>query len=504
MRHLNNEPPSRERDPMHRATLILATLMIGVAASAGHAQQPTKDLRFQREANPPMKFIHRAAPEPEVNPEDFETRSGFKLIDSLEEFRAAIKKDGQRIRMKPGVYRAEQVDPPIPEKDQQHLFAVTGSNNYFDLRGVVIETPVSVQSKLTNKAHVADTWHINGQNNTFYGGYFKNIIDRDYPDYNVTENEFEVIGDGNTFKDCTFVIRGSIPFGYSDFYGKGGKRWTRLDKHSFMSIAARNTRLIGCEVYQQSFGHGVHFHGAKGALIKDCYLTGTVRPTNDIFDEKAGPAVKHDFNIMYRGKRPIPRDQVIPLTEDGIRTYGGDKNIRVINTTVERFRGIQVHCESDVQFVNVTAREMGYFGFDVTAGKHGRTIVRNCRGDIAYSPLFNLTRAGMPRDSVYEMTVLPPREGVTVTDGTNLGRPTDFGKICGKNTTFIFRKGGDRPLPEKVQRVRLGHGKPLVNSKVLNYTNATLKLTDKVRNCTIRSVGPVKGSGKNNDISRLN
>lgn len=69
--------------------------------------------------------------------------------------------------MKPGIFRAKEVDPPIPEKNQRHIYAVNnGSGNHFDLRGVVIETPVSLQSKLTNKAHVADSWHINGKNNT--------------------------------------------------------------------------------------------------------------------------------------------------------------------------------------------------------------------------------------------------------------------------------------------------------------------------------------------------
>lgn len=488
---------------MRIATFVVPVLIACFGLGPAQAQGGGKDLGFQRQANPPMQTISRTPPEPTVNADKYERRAGFKRIDNLAAFREAIKQDDQKIRLAAGVYRVKKVDAPIPEKDQQHLFAVTGSNNHFDLRGVVIETPVSVQSKLTNKAHVADTWHINGDNNTFEGGYFRNVIDRDYPDYNVTENEFEVIGDGNTFRDCTFVIRGSIPYGYSDFYGKGSAKWTRLDKHSFMSISARDTRLIGCEVYQQSFGHGVHFHGADGALIKDCYLTGVVRPTNDIFDEKVGPAVKHDFNIMYRGKRAIPRDQVIPLTEDGIRTYGGDKDIQVINTTVERFRGVQVHGEGEMRFTNVRVREMGYFGFDVSAGEDGRAILRNCRGDIAYSPLFNLTRGGLPQNSVYDVTVLPPRKGVTVTDGTNLGRPTDFGRICGKNTTFIFRKGGDRPLPEKVRRVRVGDGKPLIRSKVINYTHATLKLSDKVRHCTIRSVGPVEGSGTNNDITRI-
>jgi len=495
-----------DEDVLMRSTVaaFFLTCLSVLALQSPADADAVKDTGLQFAENPPMRTVHRAAPQPEPNPENFEVRPGFRVIDSLDAFRRIVKQDDQKIRMKPGVYRAEKVDPPMPEKNQQHIFAVNGSGNHFDLRGVVIETPVSVQSQLTNKAHVADSWHINGHDNTFEGGYFRNVVDRPYGKYNVTENEFEVPGDRNVFINCTFVIKGSVPYGYSDFYGKGSSRWGRLDKHSFMSISGSGTELIGCAVYQQSYGHGVHFHGADGALIKDCYLTGTLRPTNDIYKEKVGRAKQFDFNIMYRGQRPIPRDQMIPLTEDGIRTYGGDKNIQVINTTVERFRcGAQIHAEGHIVLRNVTVREAGYFGFDVSAGPSGRVTMQNCRADVAYSPLFNLTRGALPHNSVYEVTVLPPRPGVEVTEGTNLGRPTDLGRLCGRNTTFIFHKGGEQPLPEKILRIRLGDGKPLVDSKVINNTPARIVLSNKVRNCTIKSLSPVEDHGQNNTIIQL-
>jgi hypothetical protein len=45
--------------------------------------------------------------------ETFEVREGFALIKTLDAFRAAIKKDSQKIRVKPGIYRAEKVDLPM-------------------------------------------------------------------------------------------------------------------------------------------------------------------------------------------------------------------------------------------------------------------------------------------------------------------------------------------------------------------------------------------------------
>ena len=480
---------------------FLATLALAAQAipAQERADQQPKDLGLQLAGNPPLQMICRTPPAPPVPTATFETRAGFTLVTTLDGFRAAIRKDGQKIRMKPGVYRAKTCDPPID--GQEHIFAVTGSRNHFDLRGVVFETPVSVQSKLSGKAHVSDTWHIYGSGNTFEGGYFQNVIDMPYPTYRVTENEFEIRGDNSTFLNCIFVIRGSVPFGYSDFYGKGGPNFGRLNKHSFMAISVKNTRLIGCQVYMQSFGHGVHFHGADGVLIEKCLFSGTLRPTNDIFLETVGRAKEYDFQIMYRGKRPIPRDQMIPLTEDAIRTYGGDRNIRIVDTTVERQRGcLQLHCDGDVTLKNVTVREAGDFSFDVSAGSKGKVVMKNCRGDVAYNPLLFLWRGPLPENGYYDITVLSPAAGVQPTSRSSLGY------ICGKNCTFIIRDGLTRPLPSKANRLECGIPKrrrPLTDSTIVNYTTATLVLNRNASNCKITSVGPVEDHGEQNTITLI-
>lgn len=73
-------------------------------------------------------------------------------------------------------------------------------------------------------------------------------------------------------------------------------------------------------------------------------------------------------------------------------------------------------------------------------------------GSFPYGPLFNLTRDGVPQDSFYEVAVKAPRDGVEPTDGTNLGRPTDVGHLCGKSSIFVLHADGGRPLPEKWQQ----------------------------------------------------
>jgi len=495
-----------------RMTLSFAVLCAAVGLSAGADEG--KDTGLQLSENPPMQTTFKAPPAPPSLGDNFEIREGFTLISTLDEFREAIKRDGQRIRMRPGVYRAREVDPPIsfpvrhaepneegnlPINQQQHIFAVTGSRNHFDLRGVVFETPVSVQSRLSGRAHVSDTWHINGSENVFEGGYFRNVTDMPYPEYRVTENEFEVCNDDNTFLDCTFVIRGSVPYGYSDYYGKGGPNFGRLNKHSFMSIShANGTRLIGCRVYQQSFGHCVHFHKVDGVRIETCFFTGTLRPTNDIFAEEVGRAREYDFQVMYRGKRPIPRDQMIPLTEDGVRSYNEVKNVTVVDTTVERMRGcFQLLCMGDITLENVTVREAGDFSFDLSAGDRGKVVMKNCRSDVAYNPVFNLTRGPVPQDAFYEVTILSPAEGVEPTVRTSLG------KLCGQRCKFIFHDGTTRPLPDAANHLHCGGKKGLVDSTVINHTSATLILNERVRGCTIESVGPVEDHGRDNTIRRI-
>ncbi|MGJ8638529.1 MAG: hypothetical protein ACSHYA_03975 [Opitutaceae bacterium] len=469
------------------------------------------DPNLQFSENPPMAIRARIPPEPPEPSMQYEVRPGFTVVDSLDDFRKVIKQDGQKIRMKPGVYRAKKSDPPIKytplhqnpgEKkvlEQDHIFNVSGSDNHFDLRGAVFETPVSVQSKLKRGGHVADTWHINGANNTFEGGYFRNVVDMPYPDYFVTENEFEICNDGNTFLNCIFVIKGSIPFGYTDFYGKGAGGYGRLNKHSFMSfLHANNTSLIGCQVYQLSFGHALHFHKVDGVLVKDTLISGTLRPTNDIFKETVGRAVDKNFEMVYRSVKPIPRDWTIPLTEDAVRSYNEVKNIVVIDSVVERQRGcFQLLCPGDITLENVAVIESGDFSYDLSSGSQGKTIMKNCYADVAYNPVFNLTRGDTPTDAFYEVTILSPRSDVIPTERTSLGI------ICGDDSEFILHDGTTTPIPDQYNKLICGGRKGMNGSTITNYTTATLILQGNVRDCRIQSVGPVIDNGSDNRVSKI-
>lgn len=123
--------------------------------------------------------------------------------------------------------------------------------------------------------------------------------------------------------------------------------------------------------------------------------------------------------------------------------------------------------------------------------------MKNCRGDIVYSPFFNLTRGAVPKDAFYEVTILSPAEDVKPTARTSLGT------ICGDHCTFIFHDGTIRPLPREANRLNCGGRKGLRNSAVTNYTRAELILNEHVQNCLIKSVGPVEDNGRQNTIIKI-
>lgn len=493
--------------------LVCVFSMLGLTGDLSAEElRDLQDAHLQHPENPPMQVVAEPTPALPETDGEFEVREGFQLIASLQEFREAIKQDNQKIRLKPGVYRAESVDPPVTfrevlplpgsserrEHEQHHVFCVSGSGNHFDLRGVVIETPISLNAQLSSKAHVADTWHINGSHNVFEGGYFRNVVDRQYPDFRTTECEFEVCNDHTTFLNCTFDIRGSIPFGYTDYYGKGGPNFGRLAKHSFMGIInCSYTALIGCRVYQQAFGHGVHLHNVDGVLIRDCYLSGALRPTNDIFKETAGRAVEYDFMAKYRGDRPIPKDRMIPLVEDGIRAYNDVRNVLVENTEIRRFRGcVQLLCTGDVMLRNVTVREAGDFSFDVSSLPGFEVKMEQCASDYAYSPIFNLTRGETPQNATYELKVLPNSVDVVPLERGRLGL------LSGKGCRFLITADEEAGDLSQLTPVECGDRHPLENCMLSNFTDIPVLLTKRASGCTVRSRGVVTDNGSGNRVAR--
>ena len=99
--------------------------------------QRKKYTGIQHELNPPMRVLGTPAPSANIPEGAFQTYTGFIIVDSLDKLCETLKKDNQKIRLKPGVYTAKTKEEPI--NGLHSIFAVTGSNNYFDLRNTVIQ-----------------------------------------------------------------------------------------------------------------------------------------------------------------------------------------------------------------------------------------------------------------------------------------------------------------------------------------------------------------------------
>jgi len=327
-----------------------------------------------------------------VMAEEFEIKPGFKVIDSVSQFREVMAGSDLKIRMKPGTYIVKDALP-----DNKTVFAFEGSNSYFDMRGVTIQIDTKVLANMRGKVHSLAVYRVLGDNITFEGGIFEDIGE-DAPYTSLSE--FSVTGDDAKFLNCKFIIRGSSPYGYGDMYGKGAGASANLQKHAALGISGDRCLVDGCDFSIETFGHGIHIHGGQDTVIKNVTMLGRLRLTDEIYQEKEGIAAKYDYKIMYpdwiKGQ-PIPRGQMLSLTEDGIRAYleGEDKNgknrrtghITVENCKVVKMRGgITVCMAQSASITNCTVLDSGGHAYSVPSNG----IVRDCKGNAAYSPLLSM------------------------------------------------------------------------------------------------------------------
>jgi hypothetical protein len=425
--------------------------------------------------------------------------SGFRSVRSLPELRECLTQDGQKIRLEPGVYSVTTA-----EADGKTVFAVSGSNNTFDLRGVTLQVDTALLAKMKARTHELAAYRITGNGNTFLGGTFENLGEQPP---STSLSEFHVTGDGNTFQDCTFIIRGSAPYGYGDLLGKGRKHTVYLQKHSAMGILGDDTRILGCRFFIHTFGHAIHMHGAQNTLVKDTAIEGALRPSDEILAEKKGPAFENGFRNIY-GQRLSPGLRVC-LAEDGIRAYlEGERDekkrrtgdITVEGCTVKRMRGgISLALASGkVAVRNCTATESGYPGHAYALPSEA--LVRDSRGDAAFAPLLwmlysekrgadiELELLEAPRSSGNDLLALINGSGHRITLTAPEGRALDpsLHIACG----HAARLDGEDAGQAFAKSIRL-----------LNQNPQPVLLDERTSECEVRSVGPVTDRGSGNRIT---
>ncbi len=451
------------------------------------------------------------APVPEAASEgvDFEIAPGYRLISSLEELAECAAQSGQNIRMRPGTYEVKKTYFP---DDPKIIFNFSGSDNIFDLTDVRIEIDTQVYADMPNSkdVHGYMGFNIYGDHITFLGGEFEDIGEQVGPR---GANEFVVMGNDFTMKGCSVTIRGSAPYGYGDMYGKGRGAFVKLQKHALMSVMGDRILIEDCDLKIFSYGHGIHMHGSQDNVFRNVKMLGAIRLTDELYKEKTGPAAEHDYKIMFppwlQGE-PIPKGQMLSLTEDGIRAYvrgtnkdGETRNtghVTVENCTIVRMRGaIALAAASSATVTDTTVRE--------SAGAYGLPsdcVVRRCKGDASYGPLVYVPYSNRRNADVELELVETDKDAgdhnlANIVGSDHKIRITYSGKRRPKKQRqIVLGSTGDRYRDDNTDEKELREKNYARGVTLINETPHPVFLTEFSSNCEVITRGSVKDRGDDN------
>lgn len=328
-------------------------------------------------------------------------------IGSVKELAEYAAKSGNTVRMKAGVYSmsdyftdevAEQTKKDQPKGEGRQpawMIQFSGSNNVFELDGVELQIDTTLYPKMA-KGYARCLW-MSGSGNTINGLTVRNIG----PQQGSNGNIFSVWGQNNTLNDVSLYVSGSKPFGYGDLLGKGGPNITGLQKQSGMMFAGLNHVARRCRVISRAFGHCYYIQTAPNAgvpvtdniVLENCYAEGVMRSTADMLRETSGTLADLGFRTIAQNRDG--RFLVLPgymksLVEDGFRSYGGTKRIRLVNCTAVNTRaGFEV--SGPDQGEDKTVIDGGTaLGCERAYLLGGNVVAKNCRGDTKYGPLLYL------------------------------------------------------------------------------------------------------------------
>jgi hypothetical protein len=308
-------------------------------------------------------------------------------VSSLAELAQAAARNDQTITMKPGWYRVIDFIPldKVAERKKQKQWPwmnFSGSNNVFQLKGVVIELDTRLRSALRPPVHT-DDFLISGSSNTFFGLTITNLGNGTSPG----GAALAVRGNGNTLHDCTLYVRGSFPYGYGDLFGKGGPDILSHNKKSGVLVTGHGTTVLNTRLFMRSFGHGFFVQkDAENVRFENCYVEGVMRPTDEMLAETNGPAFRVGFRTVAKnraGENRVTPGYMKSLSEDGFRTYGQHKNLVLKNCTAKNMRGgFELRTKTAVRLENCTA-----IGCERAFWVSSGASVTDGRGDAQFGPL---------------------------------------------------------------------------------------------------------------------
>ncbi|WP_372846214.1 hypothetical protein [Pontiella sp.] len=380
---------------------------------------------------------------------------------------------------------------------------------------IEIDTQVYADMPNSKNPHGYMGFRIYGDSITFVGGEFEDIGEQVGPR---GANEFVIDANDFTMKDCSVTIRGSSPFGYGDLYGKGRGAVARLKKHALMSVMGDRILVENCAFKVFSYGHGIHLHGAQDAVFRKVNMLGMLRRTDEIYAETSGLAKEHDYKMMFpdwKQGQPIPKGEMLSLTEDGIRAYvrGVNKDgeeratgyVTLENCTLTRMRScIALTAASSATVTDCTVREAGGTAY----GLPSDCTVRNCKGDAAFSPLLSIPYSNR-RNADIELELMGhPNEmgdhplatlvgsGHTITISYEGRNPKQLRPIMIGST-------GERYTEDNSDASELRSKNAASGITLINQTPHPVELTEFASSNKVKSRGAITDHGVDNTVRKV-
>ena len=338
------------------------------------------------------------------------------FISSLEEMVRYAAEDNVEVFMKEGVYfysdfdlaKKMTLDRIRNGRKQEYEVAAlvdfSGNGSIWHLDGVEIGIDTAMHKAFPDR-HLFE-FFVSGNNNVIEGLYARDMGDTAPVSSAIM---IHVAGDGNVLKGVHLFVRGSYPYGYGHLLGKSYPALVNHHKHSSLLVTGRNTTLDGCHVETQAFGHGIVLQGAENTIIRNCYVKGQMRTTDEMLAETSGPAYEIGFRSDYPPGVILP-GQVKALSEDGLRAYPDGyngrktKNLTVENTVVENMRSgfdFSAMC-GHVEISGCTAKGCQEKGYSLP----DRGVITGSRGDSMYGPLLTFITKDIS-DCTVDLELLP-------------------------------------------------------------------------------------------------
>jgi|GEM_PF-1334743 len=427
----------------------------------------------------------------------------FILLDSLDELRGYANADKMKIRMKPGLYK-------LNTAFFRHFIEFTGNDNHWDLTGVTISASLDLFRQFGWEGRTAAGFYcvidLTGDRNTLEGLTVKNHGEG-YSIYS-RNKLINISGSDCLVRNVTAITSGSNPWGYGSLFGIAGGVVRKMNGIR-IGQPARNTRLIGSRVHMRAMGHAVFVQDAIDTLIEDCHVDGLLRPTNEILAETSGIAFERGFKVPGYGEgvqigpdRLIPPDEIVSLSEDGIRMYPSRDGVDTGSTTISNCtvtnmrRGICTGLSaSPDRVINCEVTNCIAAGFNVGSND---TLV-DCRADAKYAEALCVPYRRSQGAQV-ELEILDSREKMA----NNL-----LAKINGSEHNISLRTSDPAFVPKEMTielASKNGYGsfqrgeRKANGVTVNNHTSARVVLFPGAVGNTIVSQGPVTDQGEADNV----